>query len=134
MPPDRTNASIDPFGISEGSAAQLSEEFMILRASDLVDGDGPFLRHQDLQREQPDAFFSAEYPPDLVLFVSHRWQTSAHPDPRGEQAAAVRSFLRVFRDVAVSAGYEPGRRTERIPSLRVHGVFQAANLLGSDAD
>jgi hypothetical protein len=117
-----------------GSAAQLLKDFMILRASDLVDGKGPFLRHQDLQREQRDAFFSPNDPPDLVLFVSHRWQTSAHPDPRGEQAAAVRSFLGILRDVGVSAGYEPSRRKDRVPSLRVHGVFQAANLLGSDGD
>lgn len=130
-PSHRTNAPIDPFGAGDGSAAQLSEEFMILRASDLVDCDGPFRRHQDLQREQPDAFFSSMYPPDLVLFVSHRWQATAHPDPSGEQAAAVRSFLRVLLDVARSAGDEPGRRAERVPSLRVHGVFQAANLLGS---
>lgn len=107
---------------------------MILRASDLVDGDGPFLRQQDLLREHPDAFFSSKSPPDLVLFISHRWQTSAHPDPRGEQAAAVRSFLRILREVAVSAGYEPARRANLVPSLRVHGVFQAANLLGGDDD
>ena len=54
-------------------------------------------RRQDLERDEPDAFYSAEEVRELetnysssikltqlpIVSVSHAWETSVHPDPRG---------------------------------------------------
>ena len=53
-------------------------------------------RRQDLERDEPDAFYSAEEVRQLetnepvtginqlsIVSVSHAWETSVHPDPRG---------------------------------------------------
>ena len=49
-------------------------------------------RRQDLERDEPDAFYSAEevrqvkpgdYGQLSIVSVSHAWETSVHPDPRG---------------------------------------------------
>ena len=48
-------------------------------------------RRQDLERDEPDAFYSAEevrqletnYQQLSIVSVSHAWETSVHPDPRG---------------------------------------------------
>ena len=125
------NAPLDPFGQSDLSPAGATREFRFLRASAMLKGRGELARHQDLRRDHPEAFFTPAAPPRLVLFVSHRWQGPTRPDPRGTQAAALRSFLQTVAAVAAAASLPPERRVEAVPSLRVHGVFQAANLLGN---
>jgi hypothetical protein len=125
------NAPVDPLG--EGaSSEQLATEFSFLRASALTDVEGELPRYQDLQRERPEAFYSAGEAPPLVLFVSHRWQTPIHPDPSGESVDAVRYFLRAVAAVATAASSPPQVRSNLIPSLRVHGIMQAAVLLGNE--
>jgi hypothetical protein len=125
------NAPTDPFG-DEESPQELAGEFSFLRASALTGSDGELPRYQDLKRERPEAFYPAGEVPPLVLFVSHRWQTPVHPDPHGLSVDAVRYFLRAVAAIAAAASSPPEIRSGLVPSLRVHGIMQAAALLGND--
>jgi hypothetical protein len=104
--------------------------FKILRASYVIRTRGALPMYQELLRSQPDAWFTPEDPPALILFISHRWLTPTDPDPHGTQAASLRAFLGNLRDVAIGAASDAKERVARVPSLQVHGVFQAAYVLG----
>ncbi len=130
-PVPRGNAPLDPFGSDEESGGQIARDFRFIRGSAMLDGDAKLARHQVLLRERPEAFFPAGELPLLVLFVSHRWQSLIEPDPRGTQADSIRTFLRNVGAVAAAASLPPRERIKIVPSLRVHGPFQAANLLGN---
>jgi hypothetical protein len=123
------NAPADPFGASM-TPAQLAGEFPLLRADAIIGHDGELPRYQDFRRARPDAY-AVGAPPPLVLFVSHRWATPVRPDPRAEASRALATFLRHVTEVASSASSPPEERVRLVPSLRVHGVFQAALLLGN---
>lgn len=66
------------------------------------------------------------------VFVSHRWQDPVHPDLQGIQLRALQSLIRSMYDI-VAAAHLPGpERVAKLPSLRRHGVLQAAALLNPD--
>eukprot|EP00386_Alphamonas_edax_P016277 GDKI01049714.1.p1 GENE.GDKI01049714.1~~GDKI01049714.1.p1 ORF type:complete len:328 (+),score=95.18 GDKI01049714.1:123-1106(+) len=48
-----------------------------------------FMRCQDIPKGQLKSVTEFKY----VIFVSHRWETPAHPDPTGNHLQLVRSFL-----------------------------------------
>lgn len=125
------DAPLDPFGADVPSRQQLAQDFKFLRASPLAEEEAASPRFQELWRERPDTFLRAGDDPALVLFVSHRWQTSIQPDPKGFQADVIRSFLQTVAAVATAASHPPEARRELLASLRVHGVLQAGLLLGN---
>jgi hypothetical protein len=57
-------------------------------------------------------------------------ETAHHPDPAGEQAAAIRVLLTNLISVARASASEDERRRS-LPSLLVHGVLQAAYILNA---
>ena len=78
-------------------------------------------RRQDLERDEPDAFYSADEVRKLetndqgedgiqlsVVSVSHAWETLPHPDPRGENllrlADAIKRAQTTKEKVASSSG------------------------------
>ncbi|HYC87873.1 MAG TPA: hypothetical protein VEO54_01575 [Thermoanaerobaculia bacterium] len=128
-PEEKFNAPLDPGGRAAPTAASLTADFRILRASTLLQMKGPMPKFEQLRSEQPSAWFHPDAPPSAVLFVSHRWKTPAHPDPDDAQADAIRSFLTAVRDVDESRELSAFKRRRRVPSLQVHGIFQAAYFL-----
>ncbi|WP_239405183.1 hypothetical protein [Frankia sp. Cj3] len=124
------NAPVDPFG-QDATPQQLADEFAFLRTSAVTEIEGDLPCYQDLQRNCPEAFWTAGEAPPLVLFLSHRWRTSINPDPEGHTADALRFFLQQVAAVAAAASSPPQDRSKLIPSLRVHGTMQAALLLGN---
>jgi hypothetical protein len=129
VPSAKINAPVDPGGRPVASPGALVAEFRILRASAVLRMEGPMPKFEQLQAEQPSSWFSPDSPPSAVLFVSHRWKTPTHPDPDGAQGNAIRAFLAAVRDVDESREASASVRRRRVPSLLVHGVFQAAYFL-----
>lgn len=125
----RGNAPLDPKGQRRADPSELTSLFNILRASFILRTEGPLPRYEDLLHTAQDAWFKPDEPPRAVLFISHRWETPDHPDPRGVQATALRAFLRNVRELAATASGSEPERSARVPSLLVHGVFQAAYFL-----
>lgn len=95
-----------------------------------MENEGPLPRYQELMAQSPDAYFSADRPPRLVLFVSHRWLSRSCPDPEGQTAAIMRRFLGWVLDALVAARKPAAERLQLLPSIARHGVFQAAWLAG----
>lgn len=119
------NAPFDPFEATY-SPERVVTDFSILKASWILQGLGPMPRHEDMRKHHPDAYFSADKLPRAVIFVSHRWDSPEQPDAAGEQANAIRYFLKAILDVSL------GLAVERRPSLTSgldllrQGYFQAA--------
>lgn len=124
------NAPLDPFG-QGATPQQLADEFVFLKAAAVLDMDGELPAYQDLRRDRPEAFWPRGEVPPLVLFVSHRWRTPTSPDPGGHTADALRTFVRDVAAVATAASTPPEDRANLVPSLRTHGIMQAAILLGN---
>lgn len=124
------NAPLDPFG-QGATPQQLADGFVFLKAAALLDMAGELPAYQDLRRDRPEAFWPRGEVPPVVLFVSHRWRTPTSPDPGGHTADALRSFLRDVASVATAASSPPQERAHLVPSLRTHGIMQAAILLGN---
>jgi hypothetical protein len=124
--------SVDPLAEDrEMTTARLAGEFRILRASRVLAHEGALPSFEQIQVGDPDAWwFTEREPPRLVLFISHRWKGGDRPDPLGTQADALRGFLRRIQEVAAASAATAAERSQRVPSLFVHGVFQAAYLLG----
>jgi hypothetical protein len=98
--------------------------FRLLSAAHIL-ASRSFDRCQDLQ----DATVSPERCA-LILFVSHRWETLAHPDPAGRQHGALVLLLREISDLAQAVTAEsPLERTRIVPDLARNGTIQAAVLL-----
>lgn len=125
---ERGNAPLDPRGTAR-TAAELATSFKILRASELVARSGPMAKFEDLRDEGAPIWFGADAPPAAVIFVSHRWESPAHPDPHGTQATAIRAFLTAVRDVDRARQSPAEERRAKVSSLLTHGVFQAAYFL-----
>src|SRR5688572_11477988 len=123
------NAPLDARARPHSGARELAATFNILRASSLLAMRGPMPKYEDLRGRGSSDFFSGDEPPVRVVFVSHRWESGAHPDPRGSQADSIRAFLTAVRSVSDARQGSAARRRELVPSLLVHGVFQAAYFL-----
>lgn len=70
-----------------------------------------------------------------VVFISHRWGSEKDPDPSGSQLATLKRLVQCMVDVTDTildprVSYEATcSRLSRIPSLRVQGTLQAAQLV-----
>jgi hypothetical protein len=122
-------APADPFARGLEDYTKLSERFNILRAHYVL-SLGAIPRYQELRDEGADCWFHPDSPPALILFVSHRWETPYQPDPLGQQIGALKSFLRILKEVAIATECGYAERLQRVPTLNRHGVLQAASLLG----
>jgi ankyrin repeat protein len=89
-------------------------------------------RRQDLLSKV--TWMSPDDCPLLVIFVSHRWEWTSHPDPYGTQLQILKRFAAMFLDVAVGLKEPREKRGERIPTLSTHGALQAAYFVGAIAD
>jgi hypothetical protein len=107
--------------------------FRYLRADAVLELER-FQRADGPERWDPNLFHPSDRPPPLPLFISHRWESHDHPDPRGSQLRALQSLLRSIREVFESRAAGPAERVRRVPSLRVHGLFQAALIIGASDD
>ena len=135
------NAALSPFDRETLTPSEMVKAFHIIRASVLVDELSAFPRHENISVAHDRVFFNANDLPKAVIFVSHRWNSPTHPDPDGEQFAAVRYFLTATRricDPAFAAGrrslfqFLAGKtRESATTAVLAHGGFQAAYLLGS---
>ncbi len=124
--PEVGNAPVDPNRV-QPTAAELTGEFRILRATWLMSKSGRMPKFEEIRKESP--WFNPEAPPSAVIFVSHRWESPKHPDPNGAQSDALRAFLGAVRNLhEVRSGTKDERRAQ-VPSLLVHGVLQAAYFL-----
>ena len=88
-------------------------------------------RRQDLERDEPDAFYSAEEVRQLetneranlgftqlsIVSVSHAWETSVHPDPRGANLLLlVDAIKRAQTTKEKVADYGDGDKAKLLPS------------------
>jgi hypothetical protein len=121
----KVNAPLDPFGRSP-DALDLAGTFSFLRASFVAGTDGALKKFDDLVSIAQQSFFRPDEPPSAVLFVSHRWETPAHPDPHGRQADCLRKFLKTVDDIVRTTPLSAEERGACVPSLLAHGPFQAA--------
>ena len=124
------NAPIDPLGDVPASPEGLARTFRFLRARFVLASEGPLPALQELSSLE-DAWFPAKQVPALVLFVSHRWTSHEHPDRTGEQTEALRSLLASLRALTVASLGSLEDRLRSVPRLDVHGLFQAAWILGN---
>lgn len=119
------NAHVDPFE-REYSPEQAVADFCLLKASWILRTDGPLPKYEDLRQDHSDAYFSPGCVPKSVIFVSHRWDSLECPDRSGEQADAIRFFVKALLDI--SAGLTEPSTSEDLTGadLMRHGYFQAA--------
>lgn len=119
------NASDDPLEL-EYTPERAVTDFSILKASWIMQTSGPLPRYEDLREDHTTTYFAADVPPKAVIFVSHRWDNLEKPDATGEQADAIRFFLKAILDI--SAGLAGQSTTSCITGedLLRHGYFQAA--------
>lgn len=83
--------------------------FWFVRASYILDADGPLPTFKELQRSAPEALESVEIKRDdafggqfasgRLLVVSHRWEDAKTPDKEGQQMAQIQEHLRKNRGV-----------------------------------
>jgi hypothetical protein len=125
----RGNAPLDPLQSARATASDLAAQFHILRASALLEMNGPMPKFEQLRDAATSPWFAADSPPAAVLFVSHRWESALHPDPQGAQANAIRTLLATVREIDETSRASAADRRQRMPSLLAHGVLQAAYFL-----
>jgi hypothetical protein len=98
--------------------------FYILKASDLLRMES-FQRRQDLE-VGPLAPENCH----LLLFISHRWEGTDHPDPSGRQLAALKSLVLSICDACDALSAESAdERLRLLPTLSRYGVLQAILLV-----
>lgn len=98
--------------------------FYVLRATDVLRME-IFQRRQDLEVE-PMAPENCH----LLLFISHRWETTDHPDPTGKQLAALKSLIHFVCDACDALSESSIEERLRIlPTLRQYGALQAILLV-----
>lgn len=134
-PDDEPERQLLPHGISSAQTQvrpgpRVPKVFRFIRAKAL-------LRLQRLeplaqwQSPDPTTFFSVDQPPPLVLFISHRWDSCAHPDPSGRQLAAIQKLLGAIVDIASASVLSRSERLRLCPSILVHGLLQAALIVAA---
>lgn len=122
------NAVLDPLGRPSLSASELSGTFNILRADRLFDDLGAFESFDTLVARDPNLFFGTDDVPEAVIFISHRWEDPAHPDPTGRKFAALQKFLEMIRQVADWRADDAGPSAAE--TVMRHGAYQATYFLG----
>lgn len=105
--------------------SNLTKQFRIASAADFL-GLERLARHQ--QFRDVAHWFEPDRPPLCVLFVSHRWEASDHPDPQARQLRALQKLARL---IARWVGVAFLRKSERdlfMPDLAIEGSLQALTI------
>jgi hypothetical protein len=66
--------------------------------------------------------------PLIILFVSHRWESSEHPDPSGLQIKALQYFISQISVVIRAFFCDRDERLSLVPDLAKEGILQAEEL------
>jgi hypothetical protein len=103
---------------------EVARSFRVLSARDVL-GLSRLERHQDLRHVR---WLGEEARPVALLFISHRWETLAHPDPAGHQLAALQAFLRDVCRCLEAALLPRDGRLALVATLEREGVLQAAEV------
>ncbi len=83
-------------------------------------------RHQDIRGKVP--WLACEGQPLCLLFISHRWESPDHPDPKGRHLRALQGLLRRI-GICVEAVLNPlEERLQLVPSLAYEGTLQAEEI------
>lgn len=106
--------------------ASVASRFNVISARDLLAMDR-MRRYQDIRDEV--CWLGASEPPLTLLFISHRWETLAHPDPAGRQHRAIQELLRRVCTCAEAMLVPRGERLRLVPSLEQEGWLQAEEIL-----
>lgn len=125
-----TLASANPTILEIQRTTEILRKYQYLKARSVIEFDR-FQSHQELQRDGASHFHTAGQPPALIIFVSHRWESTAHPDPDGRQLAALQYILKHIPVIAASLQIAGVERRRLIPSIRVHGLVQSAIIVGA---
>jgi hypothetical protein len=104
--------------------------FRFVRAENLLSWQ-TMRSYEMIVRKGATAWFPADEPPALALFVSHRWLSPTHPDPDGVQIRALHNLLAMIVRLATAVRLPLKARVKAVPSLMKHGVIQAAFLSGA---
>jgi hypothetical protein len=129
-------------GDGETKAADVVSAAPVIRPNQIVPRGFHYLRAtavldlKQFQRPEETSWDSSMFhpddqPPPLILFISHRWESHDDADPGRRQLRAIQSLLTSIREVAASRSAAPAERVRRLPSIRIHGLFQAALILGA---
>ena len=108
----------------------LPEGYKFIRATTLLSWN-EIPSHADIEQAQPEAWYPADQPPKLALFVSHRWDTRTHPDPSRKQLRTLKLLLIGLRQIVTSMKSPANERTLNVPSLWRHGYLQASAIIGA---
>jgi hypothetical protein len=107
--------------------SDLTRIFRFIRASDLLERRA-LPRHQDWPAQV--GWFDDAEPPLVALFISHRWETAAAPDPSGRQLRALQIFLARVGAAAAAAHLARDAREAVLPPLELEGSLQALAVAG----
>jgi hypothetical protein len=106
--------------------ASVASRFHVISALDVL-GMDRMCRYQDVKDKV--RWLGAGEPPLTLLFISHRWETLAHPDPAGRQHKAIQDLLRCVCTCAEAMLVPKGERLRLVPSLEQEGYLQAEEIM-----
>jgi hypothetical protein len=119
----------------DGERLNRSREYYILKAKCAISLDLPIQRQQDQPRHVFVDRSSSPVADDqlqLILFVSHRWESQHHPDPCHVQWKALQRLLVAVKTLAdASQCHNDSDRLNMVPSLWPQDYLLAAYLLGT---
>jgi hypothetical protein len=125
----KRNAPLDPLGEKPMTPAEIVTLFHVLRAPFLTGGIDRIPKFEDVRATAPEAFFTASDLPAAIVFISHRWESPAHPDPTGVQLKALVRFLDHIKAFSSALAGETDELDECRQLMFTHGGFQAAYFL-----
>jgi hypothetical protein len=85
-------------------------------------------RMERLQDLDAGVWWHDETPPLAFLFISHRWETLAHPDPDRRQLRAIQELVRLVSRSVEALFLPRAERTSLIPSLDREGIVQSVEI------
>lgn len=136
-PPGQLSQPADaPFGPASGDSAAQTAHIPYVGTPTSCDSSEPSFGRSD---DRPNPCTSGRAPDanpeslpkiELVLFVSHRWETAEHPDPTGVQWRAVQRVLECLHTLALASREPDDQRVARVPTLQTQPMLLAAYILG----
>lgn len=93
------------------------------------------LELSDMRRlQEMDAVaYQMDKAPRCILFISHRWISPNHPDPKGEQLKSLQFLLKAIEQLASVYSLPVNDRIKKVKTLKVHGYLQASRVLSKMA-
>ena len=106
--------------------SSIASAFHVLSARDLLAADR-MERHQEIKHRM--RWLAPDEAPLIFLFISHRWETLAHPDPSGRQHKAIQDLLRAICMCAEAVLVPGDERLRLVPSVDREGTLQAVEIV-----